>query len=368
MKIVINRAALSESLAQASSMVIKKEGAELGRIRLEATGNVLRISATNQAQAVRVECTQVEVQGEGVATVSPEKFGQVVALETSDTLAVELTGGNLSIRSDSAAYKLAIGEASKFPPVLPPLSSDPDFTVAAGELLYAMTAVLGASGVEHVEPTRYALNGLSFKSPASGKLEIAGTDGRRLAVVRVDITGKSQHATTIPVVAVRFLQRLCKSLDKEDLLRMHTSESAFRVVANGVDFGTVLVEGQFPPYEDIIPADERVRLTACRTELLAALRRASIATSDESKGVRMTMNKTGLVISSRSYGEDASVKLPCQVTGGELEIGFNPVFFIKALGANEADDAVVSFTDANRPALVDRGLSARVVLMPVALA
>jgi DNA polymerase III subunit beta len=129
-----------------------------------------------------------------------------------------------------------------------------------------------------------------------------------------------------------------------------------------------LVEGQFPPYEDVIPKDADKKMTASTADFLSAIRRAALLTTEESKGVRMHFSKKGLVLTSRSpESGEATVNFPCKFEGAEVEIGFNPTFLTDALRVVDSDEISLELTAANRPGLLKGGPNFLYVIMPVNL-
>src|SRR5438552_1717962 len=117
-----------------------------------------------------------------------------------------------------------------------------------------------------------------------------------------------------------------------------------------------MVEGQVPHYEDVIPKDCDKKMTAGTADLLSAIRRASLLTTEESKGVRLAFSKKGLVLTSRSpEAGEATINFPCKYEGTDVEIGFNPQFVSEALRVVDSDDISLEMTAANRPGLLKAG-------------
>jgi DNA polymerase-3 subunit beta len=130
---------------------------------------------------------------------------------------------------------------------------------------------------------------------------------------------------------------------------------------------TNLVEGQFPPYEDVIPKDADRRMTASTGGFLSAVRRASLLATEESKGLRLSFSKNGLVLSTHSpVAGDSTVNFPCKFDGQDLEIGFSPLYLVDALRAANVDEVTFDLLAANRPGLI-RGGNFLYVIMPVNL-
>jgi DNA polymerase III sliding clamp (beta) subunit (PCNA family) len=60
------------------------------------------------------------------------------------------------------------------------------------------------------------------------------------------------------------------------------------------------VEGNYPNYRQVIPTDFKERVTVVREELLQALRRAEIMTSDKSNSVKLAFTKNNLAITANT--------------------------------------------------------------------
>ena len=129
-----------------------------------------------------------------------------------------------------------------------------------------------------------------------------------------------------------------------------------------------LVEGQFPPYEDVIPKDADKKMQATTADLLNAVKRAALLTSEESRGVRFSLNKKGLVLTSRvPESGESTINYPCKFEGADVEIGFNPQFVADALKVVDQDEIILELTTPNRPGLIRGGINFLYVIMPVNL-
>jgi len=129
-----------------------------------------------------------------------------------------------------------------------------------------------------------------------------------------------------------------------------------------------LVEGNFPKYEDIIPSDYDKKMTLSTEGVLSAVRRASLLTSEESRGIKLTIGKDKLVFSGRAPETgDAQVDMPIDYKGEPLEIGFNPQFLIDVLRVIKAPEFDFELGQADRPGLIKSGTNFLYVLMPINL-
>ena len=115
------------------------------------------------------------------------------------------------------------------------------------------------------------------------------------------------------------------------------------------------------------PADKLPnKATVDRAGLLAAVRAASLITTQDSKAVRLAFAKGGLTVTSSSpeTGE-AALQVDTQYEGEGVEIAFNPDYITAFLRCIEDEKVSVEMSDASKAALFSTGPEYRYVLMPI---
>jgi len=129
-----------------------------------------------------------------------------------------------------------------------------------------------------------------------------------------------------------------------------------------------LVEGNFPKYEDIIPKDYEKKLTLNTAQMLSAVRRAALLANEDSKGIRLALDKGSLVLTSRAPETgDAQIDMAVDYSGEPIEIGFNPQFLIDVLRVIGADTFELHLGQPDRPGLIKSGSNFLYIVMPVNL-
>lgn len=135
---------------------------------------------------------------------------------------------------------------------------------------------------------------------------------------------------------------------------------------------TNLVDGTFPPYEDVIPRDQDKKITFDRDVLFSGVRRAALLTNEESRGVRLAFDGKGkrVELTSRApeMGE-AQITLDISNYDGDddVEIGFNPSFILEALRVIPDTQVLMELKASNKPGLIRSGQDFTYVVMPVSL-
>jgi len=326
--------------------------------------DALIVSATDLEIGLRWGVTQVEVDTPGETLVVADTLNRIVHECTDEILTAEVLKNYLHIRGLGSHFQINTQATSDFPPV-PDMQGEPDFRVDHAELrkLIEWTAFAAAR-----ESTRYAINGVHWKIDG-GKLTLAATDGRRLAVSKgVLLEGGKGHAA--PIIVPTKALSLFARLPIEDSARVGIKLSTRQLL---LDLGramlaTSLVEGQFPNYHDVIPTDcDRVAEMATE-ELHSCLKRAALLTNEESKGVRFSFSEGILTLSSRAPEQgEAEITMLATFKGEPVDIGFNPVFLLDVLRVAHTEEITFAVKEPNRPGVVKIGEDFTYVVMPVNL-
>jgi DNA polymerase-3 subunit beta len=272
-----------------------------------------------------------------------------------------------SVRCGTSFYRIHGIGADEFPPQ-PKFKDDKKVTLSQE----TARAMLGKTSFAiSTDESRYVLNGV-FMSLKDHKLTMVATDGRRLALAdeEVDVSEKSQGEFIIPAKAVGELNRLLQ--EKGDVeIKFGENQAAFKLKDDkgfSVLVLTKLIEGNYPNYRQVIPAETKERVPLARDEFLHALRRAEIMTSEKANSVRLTFSKNNLAITANSpeVGE-ARESLAVNYKGKEIAIAFNPKFLIEPLNALSEDEVFFELTDELSPGVLKINGPFLYVVMPMRL-
>lgn len=367
MKVICNRGALLEALNVTGNVVNPRSPKEVLKcVKVSASDDRLTLAATDLEVAIRYSDSQVQIEQPGETLLPADKFREIVRESIDDTLSIEIIGEQAHIKGNDSHFRLFTQPAGEFPPV-PAFEGKADLEIAGGQLKQLIGQTLFAAARES---TRFAFNGVLI-SIRNKKINLIATDGRRLALAKGDpqSVAKSEKELTQPIVPTKALSLVDKLIDDpEETVSIQIRENQIHFSTPNASLTSNLVEGQFPPYEDVLPKESDKKMTASTADFLSAIRRAALLTTEESKGVRMAFGKKGLVLSSRSpESGEATVNFACKFEGSDIEIGFNPAFLTDALRVVDSDEVSLELTAPNRPGLLKGGANFSYVIMPVNL-
>lgn len=365
MKVICDRGALVESLNLVGGVVVARTPKPaLTCVKLTAQADALSLAATDLEVAVRYSTPRVEVQQEGEALIPADKLGQIVRESIDPTLTIQTEQDVAQITGQDSRFKIYGQPVSEFPPI-PEFKGEADFEIAAAELHRLIAMTLFATAREN---SRYAINGVLLEREGN-KLTMVATDGHRLAVARGACKGdKSQtQSAIVPAKALNLLLRLFE--DAEQTVQVKIADNQILLATDQAVLASNLVEGNFPPYRDVIPKEGDKRATLPTDLFVSAVRRAALLTNEESRGVRMAFGPSGLTLSSRApeMGEaEINVALP-EYSGEPIEIGFNPAYLLDALKVVGESQVQMEFKAPNKPGVLRTGPNFLYVVMPVNL-
>lgn len=336
----------------------------LKNVRLSTVGSELEVAATNLEMSIQIRIP-AEVDREGATTLPAHDLIKVLSkLTKKGWLSLEQQDDNVSLAYDRTTLNLFALPAEEFPG----LDIDPNGRIA-------QVALRTDDLLTGIRRTRFAA-AKDDKSVISGALLkvdnhamcVVTTDGYRLVTWSGTSRMQGYLSAIIPGAALTALERL---LAKGNGTLTSVSIQPQRVIFGQADMVVTVrtIDGQFPPYSQIIPKEFKFQATLPRAELLAAVTRMAIIASErEARTTKLLFQGDELVLSAssteRGRGED---RLPVQGLLEETEIQFNATYLIEALKSFKGDKINLLMNSALAPACLtsagDDGLFH--LLMPI---
>ena len=180
------------------------------------------------------------------------------------------------------------------------------------------------------------------------------TDGSRLS--KVDFTFEKDQA--LPegdsvLIPKKGLVEVGKFLDQEGRVQIGFKDSNFIVKKEKETLIIRLLEGDFPAYGDIILKSGGVDIPMDRQLFLMMLKRMSILSSDEYRGVifNFSNNKLNITSTNPDIGESKE-DMPVDYAGDDISIMFNPKFFMETLNVIDEDMVLLNIVSDEKPCLI----------------
>jgi DNA polymerase III subunit beta len=364
-KLTIDRKVMLDALAVVAGVVpTRSPKPVLQNVKLVADADGAAVlMATDLEIGIRRTVPGVTVDAPGAVLLPPARFQAILRTSGDDMLTLAVEGDTITIRGARAKFELPSEDADLFPDV-PDAGDQPTVSLSGASLRRLIRRTAFATDVES---TRYALGGVLVEFNGTTLVGI-GTDGRRLARQTVDAVGGGE--ATIPpgaVMPLKALKLIERAIDDGDAAGLVVTDKAAAVYADGTVIHTRLVEGRFPRYQDVFPAEPAATATIDAGTLLGGVEQAGITTSEESRGVDFAFGPDALTLAAHAADVGKSdVSIPLALTGEPVEITFDGRYLVEALRTLTPDTPVkVELIDHKNAAVFRTDDGFAYVVMPL---
>ncbi len=324
---IVGRAVAARSTLPITGNVLLQT--EDGRLKLAATD--LDISITSWIGA--------RVDEEGGTTVPARLITDFVGSLPPAPVDIQLAERSREVHLECARNESTINsmDAEDFPRIQA-ISGGPTLQLDPKALKHAIDRVDFAAASDDSRP---ALTGVHIKTDDS-RLTLAAADGFRLAVSDLELANapEEQIEIIIPARAVRELSRLIADTQDPVEMRVNAQRTQVQFVMVESELVAQLIQGVFPNYNQLIPAEWNTRATVSVDEFKRLTRIAAIFARDGSGIIRLEMapaeeGEAGrLKVSARAdeIGDNEGV-VDAQVEGQSGKIAFNSRYLSDVLNA-----------------------------------
>jgi len=284
------------------------------------------------------------------------------------TFSIDEETYSIEISSDNGRYKLAGENATDFPKVQEVANPD-TVDISADVLATAINHTIYATSNDELRP---AMGGVYVKFDETNTTFVA-TDGNRLIRYRrVDVASDSGTGIIIPRKALSLLKNSLPAENVNVAVEFNMSNAYFKF--NNIKLICRLVDERFPDYENVIPAENNIKLTINRQEFMSSLRRISIYANKTTHQVRLKINGSELQIFAEDldFSNEANEIMACDHQGDDIEIGFNAKFLIEMLNNLDSKEVSIDMSAPNKagllfPSDMDENEDILLLVMPVML-
>jgi len=343
----------------------------LANVLLAVDGpNALRLAATDLYLSLLGRVTADVAKPGSVAVSAKDLFERVKMMPDGPVVIATQDNATTTLKAAGSArrYTLRGMPGDDFPPLPQPAEGSPTLALDV-EVLSELIQKTHFS--ISTDETRAHLNSALFEWEGD-TVRMVTTDGHRLSKVDVKVSGRQASATMlIPLKAIHELRRLCDEMmseggtttesgehpyrgerKKPELLITQSGSSAFFQGA-GMTFSVKLVDAQFPPYSQVIPASSDKVVRAPRVAFADALKAVSVAASERTGGVKLTLTKGSMRITSESpESGDGFDEIPVEYAGPNMSIGFNAKYFLDVLASVTDEEVAISLSGELDPAVL----------------
>lgn len=329
-RIVANVAAMKSLQPVLANILI--ETVDDNALKLTATDFDLTISTTVDAK----------VEKEGKITLPAKKLNDIVSRLSDKLIAFELeeNTNSVNIQCDNTKYDIIGISASEFPNVLDiNLVEENSFDIDMKPFTKAIRqASFAAANFE----TNNLLSGVVCDIKEN-ILEMASTDGNRLARVRENISNLEQKTNQL-IIPSKTTNEFLKmsSLISDESVKIYTDKTKLIFKTEKSMMISRIMEGQYPKYNQLIPNENPKCAIINKNKLVSALERVSIMVNEKTSIVKFEFIENKLTLKADTPDAGASEEsFDIDYKNEDITIAFNYKYVIEGLKNMEQDEVKI---------------------------
>jgi DNA polymerase-3 subunit beta len=369
MKFKVNKKIFHQALQNIIGVVpVKTTIPILSSILLDLEGDNLKLTGTDLEVSIS---TRIAVQGEIDGSVAiPAKILFEIVRELPDIpMSFDIDDEHrITLSTDQGYYKLA-GEAKDDFPQISVDDSLGSFTIANERFAKMINNTLFAVSTDELRTT---LMGVYLKV-LDNELRLVATDEHRLVKI-VDKNFSVPGLDNETIVPTKALNLLLKNIGNDGQIKVNLSADHIVFELDETTIFSKSIEGQFPSYERVIPADNDKKVTVNREQFNASVKRVSIFSNSITHQIRLSLSGGTAKIQSEDieFGGEAHESIEVDYTDDDMDIGYNANYLSDILRHLETDEIDIQLKDSVSagvfyPSDQEEGEEILMLLMPIRL-
>lgn len=357
MKITVQTTTFSRELFKAQGIANAKSTLPvLQNILLEATADgrlTLKVTDLETSLSTEISGNDVQVHEPGRLTIRAKDLYETVKNLKGESLTLEKDDQHWGRLTSGTVRARFVGVNPDEYPAIPSVDTTEFAAIPTDRFIRAADLVYNAISKD---PSRPHMCGAFFHVASSGKLGFVATDGHRLNQAVFDFSGDLPEEIKKGVIVPRKgIEDLRRSIDlTQETIGVALSGSTIVFKQQSSLLFVRLIDGNFPPYENVIPADvEENKAIIDRSMFLDRIKLVSIFCRQKSRSMRIALEDGVCIISAHDNETgECEERLPIAYSGPNIRAGFNHQYVQEVLSVLRGPEFSFEIKDALKPAII----------------
>ncbi len=347
MKFSVSSSALLSLLATTGKVISNKNTLPiLDYFLLELKDNRLKVT-TSDLETTLVGSIEVEnVESEGMIAAPAKQLLDSLKEFAEIPLTIDCNEQSYEIKLSWKSGSLSIPGASAVSyPALPLLTEEKkEVTLDVDTLVNGINKTIFATADDELRPI---MNGVYINLEPQA-ITFVATDAHKLVKYTSDEPSDVTAAFILPKKPANLLKSMLLK-EEEPVKLAFDSKNAIFALKNHT-LVCRLIEGSYPNYNAVIPANNPNRVLIDRIELVNGIRRVAVCSNPATNLIRMDIadNKINLTAQDIDYSMSANETLSCSYDGQPITIGFKSTFLVEILSNIDTPTVLIELADSTR--------------------
>ena len=348
MKFVVSSSALLGLLQTTNKVISSKNTLPiLDYFLFDLKEGVLKITASDLETTLVGTLAVENVEREGLIAVPVKLMLDSLKEFSEQPLTIEANESTWEIVVSWKSGKLTLpGTSGLSYPNLPELNAETKQSLAldVDTLMVGINKTIFATADDELRPV---MNGVYINLEPQSVTFVA-TDAHKLVKYASETAAEAPASFILPKKPANLLRGLLPKEDGEITVEFDDKNVLFRL-KNQVLICR-LIEGNYPNYNAVIPANNPNKVFVDRLELLNAIRRVAVCSNQSTNLIKLDISKGTINLTAQDldFSVSAQESLPCDYEGEDIVIGFKSTFLIEILSNIETTTVLVELADSTR--------------------
>lgn len=352
MKFIVSSTALFSHL-QAISRVINSKNTLpiLDCFLFQLEDGTLSVTASDNETTMVTSLEVNESDMNGKFAISSKTILDALKEIPEQPLSFEINMETLEIvvQYMNGKYSVVGQNADEFPQSASLGESAVRMEIEANILMSGITRTLFATADDELRPV---MNGIYFDITTED-ITMVASDGHKLVRNKtIAAKGNERAAFILPKKPATLVKNLLSKENGSVVIEFDDRNAVFTLA----NYRMVcrLIEGRYPNYNSVIPQNNPHKATIDRLQLISALRRVAVFSSQSSSLIKLRLQENQIIISAQDidFSTSAEESLTCQYGGNSMSIGFKSTFLIDILNNISATDVIIELADPSRAGVI----------------
>lgn len=359
MKFNIPSKTLAQQLVAVAKVINSKNALSiLDNFLLTLNGDTLTITGSDQENVMTATLQVYEAEGEGSIAVPSKRLLDMLKEVPGQPLTFYVNDENkeIDIRFMNGHFNFMGIDGNEFPVQDEVRQQAHKVTLPAEVVRKGLETTLFAVGTETIRPI---MTGVYWDicpvneggEPLPGITFVATDTHKLVRYINTSVNPGLTFSFILPPKPAAILRSLIGKEEGDVSIEMDDKSAKFTM--GGYTLSCRFINGRYPNYNRVIPANNPFELTVDRVSLLTAMKRVSLFASTASSLVRMNIRNNEVMLAAQDldYTLSAEERVECEYEGNTMTIGFNATYMIEVLTNLQADTVVIRLSDPARPGI-----------------
>ena len=347
MKFTVSSSALLSLLATTGKVISNKNTLPiLDYFLMELNGNELKVTTSDLETTLIGSITVDNVESEGTIAAPGKLMLDSLKEFPELPLTIDVNDKSWEIKINWKSGSLSIPGASAVSyPTVPVLSAEKkELELDVDVLVNGINKTIFATADDELRPV---MNGI-FINLAPAAITFVGTDAHKLVKYESERESDVNASFILPKKPANLLKSVL--LKEEDAIKVAFDSKHAVFTLKSHTLVCRLIEGNYPNYNAVIPANNPNKVLVDRIELVNGIKRVAVCSNPTTNLIRMDIeeNRINLTAQDIDFSVSANETISCSYDGQPITIGFKSTFLVEILSNIETPTVVIELADSTR--------------------